>query len=352
VSRWLPLAALFATACWTTEFPELEQSVLPFAPRGAEAPDDWLVQAWPQGDMICPDGEPARFWLVYPDPEVEQLTLPMAVVFHDDVLDRPVPSEDPEVPATQPDVSAIRDVSALTSDHATRAVFDLLGMGLGDGTGALVAGLAASGHMVVLPSNCWGDLYADSNEGRSNDPIAEGFVRRGFDAAEFGFRMVSDDAWATINRVALPQTPDYSAPVAIGIGHGGRALGELLAEEFVIPTAVFSATLDSTDPLYQRPDLYEDALSVLEVVFEDADDADAASLANTPVLPGRTAYLYSRLDPEVPPGAHDAAVERLWNDDTAWVEETGTTTHAPLTEQFELVDSVIGWIAGGAQDPE
>ena len=343
MSRWLTGCALFASACWTTEFPQLEDTVLPFAPRGAEAPADWLVQAWPQGDMICPDGEPAQFWLVYPDPEVEERTLPMAVVFHDDVIDQPISAE-------MPSMSAGRDVSALTADHAARRVFSLLGMGVEDGTGALVSALAESGHMVVLPSNCWGDLYANSIEGRANDVTIEGFSRRGFDAAEFGFRMVSDNAWATVNRVELPQTADYSAPVAIGMGHGGRAIGELLAEEFVMPTAVVDSSLDHTGALRDRADLFGAELAALDAVFADDTDAELGSLANTPILAGRTAYLWSRLDPSVPPAAHDGAVARLTGDETAWIRETGSTQHAPLADDADVIASVVSWLSDGVPE--
>lgn len=332
----MPLVALMAGGCWTTELPELEPGLLDFAPRGAEAPEGWVVQAWPQADMLCPDGEQARFWLVHPTES--DVMLPAAVVFHDRNLDYAAVPEIPEV-------SAFRAESQLTADYATRAVFDLLGMGIGSGSGALVAALAQSGHMVVLPSNCWGDLYANGLEDRPNDAVVDGFTRRGFDAAEFGFRMISDEAWATINRVALPVPIDYSAPVAIGIGDGGRAIGELLAEEFDIPTAVFDAPLDDLSAFYERPGTFPDEAATVELVFADVDDANLASVANTPVIPGRTAYLWSRLDPSIPSGANDAALERFTSEDSAWIVETGSLDHAPLANDAPLAADVTAWIA-------
>lgn len=334
MTRWLLVFAGMTSACWTTELPELEANILPFSPKGAEAPEGWVVQAWPQGDQTCPGGDAARFWLVYPQDGVGPL--PMAVVFHDDVADIAA-SGDPEN-------SVLRDTSALTAEHATRSVFRLLGMGTEDGTGALVAALARSGHMIVLPSNCWGDLYANSIDDRTNDQAEEGFARRGFDAAEFGWRMVSDDAWATINRVALPVTPDYENPVAIGIGQGGRAIGELLNDELVMQTVVLNGPLDDVGPIYDNPDSFPELSAVLDRVFADELDANRASFGNVPELPGRTAYLYSRLDPELPAMTHDAALSRLAGVDSAWVLETGSTTHAPLADDAELAARVITWI--------
>lgn len=332
----MPLVALMAGGCWTTELPELEPGVLAFAPRGAEAPEGWVVQAWPQADMLCPDGQQAQFWLVYPTDRTEMM--PGAVVFHDNALDYPASAE-------STDESAFRAESQLTADHATLEVFDLLGMGIGTGSGALVAALAQADHMVFLPSNCWGDLYASGLTMRPNDDVAEGFTRRGFDAAEFGFRMTSDEAWATINRVALPVPLDYSAPVAIGIGDGGRAIGELLAEEFVIPTAVMAAPLDDVSAFYERPGAFPNEAETLDHIFADADDANLASLANTPVLPGRTAYLWSRLDPRIPSGANDAALDRLSELESSWIEETGSLDHAPLADDAALAADVTAWIA-------
>ncbi len=336
MNRWMPLVALMAGGCWTTEFPELEPGLLDFAPRGAEAPEDWVVQAWPQADMLCPDGEPALFWLVYPTESADML--PAAVVFHDNSLDY---AADPE----KPDISAFRDESHLTAEHATREVFDLLGMGIGSGSGALVAALAQADHMVVLPSNCWGDLYANGLQDRPNDPVVDGFTRLGFDAAEFGFRMVADDAWATINRVALPIPPDYSAPVAIGIGHGGRAITELLAEEIDIPTAIMDAPLDDVSSFYDRPGTFPDEAATVGRLFTDVDDANIASIANTAFVPTRTAYLWSRLDPNIPSGANDAALDRLITDDGAWIVETGSLDHAPLANDATLAADITAWIA-------
>jgi hypothetical protein len=336
VNRWMPLLALIAGGCWTTELPELEPGVLDFAPRGAEAPENWAVQAWPQADMLCPDGQLAQFWLVYP---VESaVMLPAAVVFHDNALDYSSDSE-------APNISAFRAESQLTADHATLEVFDLMGMGTGSGSGALVAALAQSGHMVVLPSNCWGDLYANGLEQRPNDPAVDGFVRRGFDSAEFGFRMVSDEAWATINRVALPVPIDYSAPVAIGIGDGGRAVSELLGEEFTVPTAVLDAPLDDVSAYYEQPGTFPNEAATLDRLFTDVDDANVASLANTIVAPGRTAYLWSRLDPKIPSGANNGAIDRLNADGAAWIVETGSLEHAPLANDATLAADVTTWIA-------
>lgn len=341
MNRWLALTTVLLTACWTTELPELPSETLDFAPAAASAPEGWAVDSWTQGDMVCPDGAPATFWLVHP--RTSETALPMAVIFHDHALDYPA---DP----ARPSVSAFRSTSALSHDSATRAVFELLGMGLGGGSGELVSALTNAGYQVILPMNCWGDVYADSIDARTNDPTADGFTRRGFESAQFGWFMASDNAWATINRVDLPVEVDYAGAVVIGIGDGARAIGELLADEEPLTTAILEAPLDDVAPFYDEPDQYPDEYAALQRIFADADDAATGSLAAAPLLPARTAYLYSRLDPSLPAATHDGALERLNGEDSAWVYETGATTHAPLASDATLAAEVVSWLSAAPSE--
>lgn len=334
--------ALLASACWTTSLPELPPSELAFTPAGGGAPAGWRVSAWPMGELRCPDDSEPRFWLVHP--ETAEGPLPVAVVYHGDALDY-VLDPDPADPLAGP---TFRAPTALTADFATAEVFELLGMGRGGGTGALVAALASAGHAVILPSNCWGDLWAGSPNGRPNDSLAEGFVREGYTAAMFGWRMASDEAFAPINRVALPISLEHEAVVLIGLGAGGRAVGELLATEEIPAAAVMDSAPDDLDAWYGGdPALFAGEAAGLARVFADPEDAALGSVANAPELPARLAYVWSRLDPAVPVAMHAAAVARVEAAEGGWAWDHGRAGTERLADEADLAAEVVGWLVDG-----
>jgi hypothetical protein len=332
----------WVAGCWTTELPGLPAADLVFEPASGDGPADWAVTAWPMGDLTCPEGETPRFWVVHPEVPTTD-TMPAVVVFHPRAFDYH-PDPDPADPLGGP---TWRAPSQLGADASTRAVFELLGMGTGDGTGALVSALAGSGRLVFLPSNCWGDLYANDLQDRPGNAVMEGFDRRGYDAAAFGWEMISNEAFPTLNRVDLPVLPALDDTTLIGLGDGGRAVLELLADEEAPTAALMDSTPDDLGVYWRQTDgLYDAHVEGLLRVFPDRAAAEGDAVASIGFLPERFGYLYSRVDPVTPVDAHTAAVAALAREPDAWVWDHGRPTHAALADDPELAAAAVAWLGG------
>ncbi len=299
---------------------------MPLAPGGIEV-DGWVVerQTLP---LTCPDGASARLYLV--GPREAEAPLPVAVVLHPGALAHPTDGA-PLPPA-------------LERSGAVRAVFATLGMaddGLpaGEEPGALARALAEEGIALALPTNCWGDLWRNGDEGgRRNDLDADGFSRHGFTAARLAWEAVADGA-------SLPFRVDPDQRHLIGLGAGGWGIGELL-HAGVIPAsvAVDSAPAD-LDPYWEGdPVLYGPTVEALDRVFpEGPTEASETALAAAP-LPDRAAYLYSSLDPTLPSSAHGEAAAAVAALPEGWVLDTGLPHTLPTRGDLALARDLAAFL--------
>ena len=330
------LAAL-SVACWKDDLAEIPPDVLRFRPA-VDAPGGWLVSPIEVG-LECPDGENARFYILYPEASVatDAEALPIAVLYGSGAFDfvyAPEPS-DPLVG------THYADPSRLSQAWSVHQVFTTLGMypeqdAIEVHDGLLPVALAEAGIAVLLPTNCWGDLWAGKRGGADNDFAADFFFREGRSAAEWAFRFAVDPVFAEAFDVVLPIRVDPDRIYAIGLGEGGRAVAEVLSldndEDGVPDHTVAGALVDSTpDDLrvfFADAGLYASTVEGLTRVFPGGPDRTASGSFWSAPIPERFGYLYSPFDPVLPEAVHAAALARL--DGRAWVRASEEAVHVEL----------------------
>lgn len=255
MSRWLAVLPLLS-GCWTLDLPDVDVDRLPLTPA-VGAPEGWFVEGF-ETVLDCPDGEPARFWIVYPtwaDKRVDSQapSVPMALVFHSGALDY-VPDPDPADPTAGPTWQQdLGGENRLTAAWAGRHVFAGLGLypnyeRAEDHAGTLAAALAAKGIASLWMGNCWGDLWHNRQSSEQPNNVAlDQFDRNGRTGAEFAWRYAFEQ-FPESNPLVLPVRADTERIFVVGLGDGSRAVGELLA---VLENADQDPTLD---PVYRyRP---------------------------------------------------------------------------------------------------
>lgn len=316
------LAWLGAGGCWKTELAQLPSSAVAFAPADIAVPAGWVVEPF-ESALTCPDGERSRYYVVYP--EGATTPLPAAVIYHSGAFDY-VFAPDPAAPL---DGAHYADPPRLSRDWAARQVFVTLGMVPADTeeevqTGALPAALANAGVAMILPGNCWGDWWHNLQGAAENqfvDPNGDFFFRNGRASAEWGYRFLIDPGFAAGQQVTVPFPVDAARVYAIGLGSGGRAVGELLnvdgPDEDLAPDLAPAAVLvdshtEDISRWYADPAKHAGIVAGLDRIFPGGvDTVDAGSLYAAPTLPERTLYAFDPADPRIPAGAHARIMERL-----------------------------------------
>jgi hypothetical protein len=320
-TRMIRLGALLlaggAAGCWKDEYAEVPIDVLTFQPE-VEAPLDWLV-APIETELECPDGQKTRFYLVYPDGGSDA-PMPAAVLYHGGAFDFVFAPE-----ANDPLASThYAEPSRLTTEWAIRQVFATLGM-YPDQTkepsneGLVATALVERGVAVMVPANCWGDLWANKPGGADNSFVDDFYFRQGRAAAEWSYRFLVDPLFASAFGVELPIQVDPAQTYAIGLQEGGRAVAELLhvdndgdgVGDFVPAGVVVDSSPDDLTPLFADPALYATTLEGFARIYPEGTERVArGSLATVPV-PTRTGYLHAIEDPNWPDSVHDAAAAHV-----------------------------------------
>jgi hypothetical protein len=337
MSRVIPLAVwVILAGCWKLEMAEIQQTLLPFEPA-EPGPADWLVLSVDL-PLECPDGSTASLLAVYPN-NVDDSSppLPTAVLFHGGAFDF-VLAPDAESPLSGTHFS---DPSRLASDWSFRAAFTLLGMYPNEAsdevhTGIIAARLAERGIAMLVPTNCWGDLWHNVRGQSENDFTQDFFFRDGRAAAEWATKIATTPGFAEAIGIDLPFTPSPDQVYLLGFGEGGRAVSEMLAldgnQDGVADIAPKGVLLDSTpDDLrvyFDDPSAYGNHIGGLNRIFPDGvDDVVNGALFHLSELPPRVVYVYGLNDPKVPSETHLAALDRL-------EEASGSTTwsHAEVSD--------------------
>jgi hypothetical protein len=278
------------------------------------ASDDAVIQAVDTA-VTCPDGESARVFFAFRSSL--QGPVPAALVLHSGAFDYIVqPDEDDPVAGLH-----YRADSRLSRQWGIAKVWETLGLSRfpvdpEEGSeGTLIAALVDAGVVVVLPSNCWGDLWhrADVATGDSVDDLGpEGFLRQGGAFAQLMMDAIYDPETAADAGVRVPLEINLDEVHLVGLGTGGRGVADLLHSEANAGRAPRSVVLDSTpdlvapylaDRLQWGPEvdgmqtIYGDALSTWDA------EGSVSALAAAGALPDRTAVLWSSLDTQVPVAA-------------------------------------------------
>ena len=305
-----------ATACVVGPPPSDSEGALPFRPA-AGGPDAWIVTSF-EVDLICPDDERARFVAVHP--EAPEGPLPTALVFHSGAFDH-VLAPDPLRPLDGPhraDPSRLEAAWAIRHVHATLGMFPSQVPGeVHDGS--LPGALAREGVALLLPTNCWGDLWGARSGGNDSDVAADYFRREGRAAAELAYRSLIDPATAGALGVSLPFEAEADSILAVGLGEGARAIPELLSidrdadgePDLPLEAALLDSAPDDLAPWLQSPTLYAEEAQGVQRIFPAAAAIERGSLGAAASLPPRTVYVWASDGPVWPAGMHASALDRL-----------------------------------------
>jgi hypothetical protein len=367
---------LALSACWKTDEPVSFETV-PFANDLAATPDG-QVQAI-ETDLRCPDGEPARIYIVWPASQTERM--PVAVVLHSSAFDyvtEPI-AEDPLFGEHY----AAADEDGTTRMEAAwgvRKVWETLGMHpqvepAESNLGALPSALLDAGIVGVYPTNCWGDLWHNASPDATNDQGAEFLEREGGTFAWWQIRWMIDASFATTQGITPKALLDPSELYLIGLGDGARAaieLGQRPELPQVTGILLDSPVIDMELWAESSPGVAEGLSRIYHHAAEAGDTGGEESIdwndwtlrrqVNKGTMEGvRLAVVHSSADPRVPAGNMDDLtayladpVKNKFPDHLAdfCLLDRETSTHVQTNGDIVIAREVVSWLKGEAGIPE
>ena len=309
------MLALLALGCYTPAAPDFEAEKVIFENDYTER-DDLVLQPFTYGGLSCPDGDPARFYALY----AENLTepAPIVVMFHAGAFDYVEARSDGVVPAFDSSEAVhYAGQDRLNATWASNKVFETLGLldGLDPSDlepgetnlGVLPAKLADAGAFILLPANCWGDLWHNETGPRNNNWELDGGVHREGRYLAWVMTAIANPTpeVATAKRTELgldelPISLDASGVYIVGLGEGGRAAGELRIRDLVndvpsqdatpIKGMVVDSTMDVLTRLVRDDAAFKDINDGLARVYPDHVDDDGDGIIEGDVISGGTNY--------------------------------------------------------------
>lgn len=348
-----------ATACFK---PYEDLSKLDFTEQRLTNPlltgDGVVVRAYDIAELSCPDGEPARMYAVF-DPDLVG-PAPAALVLHAGAFDYLIePGADG---ADLLDGVHFRAESRLERPWALAKVWETLGQSTSPvdpaeaSVGALPAALANAGVVQILPANCWGDLWHNSQDDQPNDFGAEAFHRDGLALAQLAYDALRDPTFAGELGVEIPVQIDPAGLHLVGLGDGGRGVVDLLSRPDNDPTALASVLVDSHPDLLSAytadPVTWEDELVGLELIYGESlmaspDGLSLLALLDAGQAPARVGFVGSSLDTGTPLAAMAptwAAVAAAGG--LAW--DTGAVATVHTNRDLATAEAAVAWMATGA----
>ena len=331
-------------ACWmdSSTLPALNINVINFTNEYLEGDVEVRIYDSP---LLCPDGLPASFFLVLPKSDDP---LPVSVIFHSGAM---AYSDYVEDPAT------FRASGRLLSEWGSSRVWETLNLSRKTlntavtDLGYLPTALANAGVAQIYPTNCWGDLWHNGAEIQVNDAEKEGFVRQGLDMAQFSVDILSNLELAESTGFSDVQDKlDPSNISMIGLGTGGQAIYELLAQGNTADAVVFdSSPADFTS--YLDGDFASEQ-EALNRIFGSLD-LTVASL-NLETLPNQSGWIWSNGDSQHPIEALELGAQSVDTLDGSWVEDQNAVGHVFSNQDYTLATRVTQYILTGdstAVDP-
>jgi hypothetical protein len=310
----LAMGMVCLPGCWKTDLPPLPVGTIPFEPTANPTLAGWVVEEF-ETTMECPDSSLASIYAVYPTAATG--SVPVAVVLHSGSFDYII---DP--PASDPiGGPSYQSTTRLTHSWAVRKAYATLGMYDDDdpneqSVGALAATLATNNVAMILPANCWGDWWHNQQSVAENNYATEHFYRNGRTLSSFAYQLASEPGFAAAQGITIPVTLDTSRVYLVGLGEGGRGVGELLVNGASPDAIVIDSSVDDLNAYYNDPVLYEATITGLNRIFPTgASSTGAASLGNPSLDLPPTVFIYSSLDSQMPSGSTNAARARLGADD-------------------------------------
>ncbi len=365
------LALALVAGCWRIDLEQMEAERLPFEPL-AELGETWWVESFDLG-LSCPDGEPAQFYMIYPDSQdqrEQEFTepMPLAIIFHSGAFDY-IYDPDPTAPLEGPGLHAADPGGTrLFTPWAQRHAFTTFGMypnlddvEIHDGT--LTTALAERGFAMMLPLNCWGDMWHNRSGAVENDYGADLFYRDGRTAAEFAYYHATSD-FPPSNPIELPIEIHTDQIFLVGLGEGGRAASELLTIQrdtdgnggLDFPIKAAGLIMDSpvSDLTVYAPggsEAFQRYHNGLLRLFPEGGRGKGA-FQNIPRrnLPQRVGLLWSTEDSRIPAGSNDAAIALVEDESLiaeGWVFEDNRAAHILINDDLDLARAVADFMAQG-----
>jgi len=338
------LLTLMLSGCWKLERTEIPDGVVSFAPAANPSLEDWTVTEI-ELDLECPDGANSRLYVVHPA-SVDG-PMPAAVLYHSGSFDFVSAPN-----AADPTGGAhLQDPPRLNSEWGVRMAYATLGMyppPLNGEVheGALPAALADAGVAMVLPVNCWGDLWHNEPGAADNDFEADLFFRSGRVSAEWGYRLLAEPLFAEAIGADLPFEPDPDALYAIGLGEGGRAVGELLAIDDdgdgtpdYAPRAI--AVDSMIDDIARLPEAQPATAAGIDRIFQGEYSGGLRGISRLPP----TVFVHSPVDAVIPSGSNDSILSKLeTNPDKHRIIEGIAALHVLSNADVQIASDVVDFL--------
>ncbi len=337
------LALVFLGACFDVQdYAEYEFNVSPFdnayLDRGEATMEVWLMSGY-----TCPDTDTARVYLAYSN-DIET-PAPLAVVLHPDAFDY--------VRSDGSTFSSEVGEDRLTVEWAANAAEKILGIygssPSSHNPGALVAELVRSGFYVVVPTDCWGDLWHNTGDNQ----YTEGFLR-------YGLYLADDSLSWALNRLDV----DEDKILLAGLGEGGRGVVDLIGFGWDEQAILIDSSPDYLPPIFGDP-ANADFIEGLDKIYGGAglteDELQAvvgevslyAEVTDGHVSP--TIYLYSAnddfVDVELTRPAKNAIEDHyptsMYYPDMEIAESRHISTNTYRSTAEEVVEWLVdGWSTG------
>ncbi len=362
----LPLAAI---GCWKEEYAELPLQTVAFEPEAGPVEAGWVVEPVLLPGLLCPDNETARMHIVYPEEaRIDTTTgtvapgpaFPAAVLYPSGSFDF-VFAPDPGDPFAG---AHFATPERLTVDWSTRQAFTTLGMypnqdALETHAGAMALALVEQGIVVLVPGNCWGDLWHNAPGLANNDFDQDYFFRIGRTSADWGFRLLADPTFGPLFNISLPVNIDPARTYAVGLGSGGRAVAEMLSLTSRDGTPTFSpagvlvdSSYDDLRFYYEDPTLYDTTVAGLERIHLDGVDETLSGSFFATNHPDRVGYLFSTAHPTLPVDTFLASAERVAADGGwLYIGDTPDTTLLNGADDLERARQAVQFLLTGNVPP-
>jgi len=336
---------------------ELDLSDIPFDNPAVQATDARVTSV--DTSLKCPDGESARVSAVVR--EGWDTPRPTVVLLHSGAFDY-VLEPDPDDPLAGP---SYHSDGRLERAWSVAKVWETLGINLRavdrdeDNTGILTATLVDRDVAVVLPANCWGDLWHNVADEVGNDSDTEFITRDGLGLASATVQSLVDADRVLETGIQFPFQIDVDNLFLVGLGEGGRGVAELLHRQDTpdVAAALVDSSPDALAVWGDAPLDFPDEHAGLQRIFgaenlELVDDTNLAAAVAAGAAPARTGVLWSSLDPRVPAEMVAAAGTAVTGLPDAWVVDTERPDHVQLASDPELAEAAVTWMLGEAPEAE
>ncbi len=341
------LAALL-TGCFKLgpDMAELDTTLIPYESSYVTA-DDAVIQTF-ETELLCPDGSPSRFHVVFRENAAEPA--PAVVVLHSGAFDY-VLEHGEDGPLSGPHYHS---ESRLTQSFGVSKVWETLGLHVRsldpaeNNLGTLPAALANRGAVQFIPGNCWGDLWHNEEGVQFNEIEEEGFSRNGRAFAAWMVRLAIDPAFAASQNIEIDPVINTESIHLVGLGDGGRGVLELLRhpEMPAFAGAMVDSSPDNLAAFTSRPTDFGDEIDGLARIFgrDNLSEIGTHSLAGEVELPPRFFYLWSSSNPQIPYDAMAPAAEALSGQIGVRVEDTQSADHVVSNSDMDIANEIVDFL--------